>query len=278
MSKIAVICIARLEGKYIREFIEHYKSLGFSNVIVCDNDHDNDGEDLASIIQDYVDDGFVIIEDYHNKVKAQMQAYTATYAKYKNDYDWLFFCDVDEYLELVNHKSVSDFLADKEDFQCVMVNWLCYGDNDQIYADYSKPIQERFTTPLPIDLKVQYSFPENMHIKSFIKGGIDGVLFYSNPHNTNTNLKCCNASGMQVNNMPWQPIDYRQAYLKHYVTKSLQEWVENKMRRGTGDRDYNTFVQTYKARYFMYNQLTQPKLDYLKSIGAISEPSDGISK
>ncbi len=59
------------------------------------------------------------------------------------------------------------------------------------------------------------------------------------------------------------------AHIKHYVTKSLQEWVENKMRRGTGDRDYNTFVQTYKSRYFMYNQLTQPKLDYLKSIEGI---------
>ena len=56
--RTAVICIARLEGNYIREFIDHYRSLGFSNVIVSDNDHDDDGEDLPSIIQDYIDEGY----------------------------------------------------------------------------------------------------------------------------------------------------------------------------------------------------------------------------
>ena len=267
--RIAVICIARLEGNYIREFIEHYKSLGFSNVIVCDNDHDEDGEDLASIIQDYVDDGFVIIEDYHNQVKAQMRCYSEVYAKYKNDYDWLFFCDIDEYLYLEKYKSIDEFLQDKQDFDCVLINWLCYGDCEQIEADYTKPLKDRFPYPLPVNLCVQYQFPENAHIKSIVKGGLPQVIFYGNPHIPSTPLRCCNANGVQCDNRPWQNIDYTNAHIKHYVTKSLQEWVENKMRRGTGDRDYNTFVQTYNQRFFLYNKVTEDKLNYLKSIEGI---------
>ena len=264
--RTAVICIARLEGNYIREFIDHYRSLGFSNVIVCDNDHDDDGEDLPSIIQDYIDEGYVIMENWHNQVKAQMRCYTSLYEKYKNEYNWLFFVDADEYLVLPHHKDVSEFLSDKGDFECVMVNWMCYGDNDQVYADYSKPLKERFPKPLPFGIKVQYNFSENMHIKSFIRGGLPHVYFAGNPHCCDSNLKCCNASGQQCNNCPFQPIDYSTAYIKHYITKSLQEFIENKCRRGTADRDYNSFVYTYRNRYFMYNKMTPEKQAYLNSI------------
>ena len=264
--KTAVVAIARMEGRYLPEWIEHYQKLGFTNIILCDNNHDGDGEGVEAILKPY--DGFVIYEPYRNKVGYQMKAYSEILAKYKNDYDWFFFCDIDEFLELPKHKDVSDFLSDKNDFDCVMVNWLCYGDNEQVLADYTKPLKERFPNPLPIDICVQYSFPENMHIKSFVKGGIDAV-FGGNPHCCETNLKCCNASGIQVANRPWQPIDYANAYIKHYITKSTQEFFENKLKRGTGDRDYNSFLYTYRNRYFMYNQLTQEKLDWLKSKGYI---------
>lgn len=263
--KTAVVCIARLEGKYINEWVNHYLGLGFDKIIIADNNHDEDGEDLGAMFKDNPN---VIVEDYRNKVGYQMKCYTELYQKYKNDYDWLFFCDIDEYLEIPRHKDISEFLSDKGDYDCVMVNWMVYGDNDQVYADYSKPLQERFPEPLPFDIKVQYNFSENLHIKSFIKGGLTYVYFGGNPHCADTPLKCCNASGVRLNNCPFQPIDYSTAYLKHYVTKSLQEWVENKCKRGTADRDYNSFVYSYRSRYFMYNQMTPEKQAYLDSLKA----------
>jgi hypothetical protein len=231
---------------------------------VCDNDHDDDDENLGSLLKDYIDEGYVIYEDYRNKIGYQMKCYTEIYAKYKDKYDWIAFFDIDEFLEMPNHNNIEDYLNDKSDFDCVMINWLCFGDNEQIQADYTKPMQERFKQPLPIDLKVQYNFAENFHIKSILKGGLDNILFQANPHCTDNHLKCCNASGMQVNNMPWQMIDYRQAYIKHYVTKSLEEWYTNKMKRGSGDRPYETFIKFYKDRYFRYNKPTQEKMEWLK--------------
>lgn len=59
-KEVAVACIARMEGHYIREFVEHYKSLGFSKCIVADNNRDDDPEDLRFILKDYIDEGFVI--------------------------------------------------------------------------------------------------------------------------------------------------------------------------------------------------------------------------
>ena len=258
--KTAVVCIARLEANYINEWVNHYLGLGFDKVIIADNNHDEDGENLGIMFKDNPN---VIVEDYRNKVGYQMKCYTELYAKYKDEFNWIAFFDVDEFLEVRNN-DIKDYLKDKSDFDCVMINWLCFGDNNQIEADYSRPMQERFTQPCPVDIKVQYNFAENFHIKSILKGGLENATFGGNPHCCDTPLKCCNASGIQVNNMPWQAIDYRQAFIKHYVTKSLEEYYTNKMRRGTGDRDYQTFLKFYADRYFRYNQPTQEKLDWLK--------------
>ena len=261
--KAAVCAIGRLENKYAREFVEHYLKLGFTTIIIADNNHD-DEEHFEDVLQDYINRGSVKILNYRNMVGYQMKCYTELYEKFKYDYDWLAFLDFDEFLEIPKHKDIEDYLKDKSEFDCVMVNWLCFGDNDQIKADYSKPIQERFKQSLLIDIKVQYNFPENFHIKSILKGGLDNAVFGGNPHCTDNHLKCCNGSGIQVENRPWQMIDYRQAYIKHYVTKSLEEWYTNKMKRGSGDRPYETFIQFYKNRYFMYNKPTQEKIDWLK--------------
>lgn len=265
--RTAVICIARLEGNYIREFIDHYRSLGFSNVIVCDNDHDDDGEDLPSIIQDYIDDGFVIVENWHNQVRAQMRCYTSMYQKYGYDYDAILFCDIDEHLTLIKHKNISEFLESfPDDWEAILCNWAQYGDNGQIYADYTKTLEERFTEPRPNAMS-QYNFVDDFHVKSIIRGRLPFVLFRGNPHVPDNQLVCYNSAGQRCDSRPFQPVDHSTAYFKHFCTKSLEEYCTNKLRRGSADRDYQTFLMTYANRYFKINDETPEKLEYLSKIG-----------
>lgn len=266
--KTAVVCIARLEGKYIREFIDHYKSLGFSNVIVCDNDHDEDDENLASIIKDYIDDGFVIYEDYRNQVKAQMQCYTNMYQKYGNQFYALFYCDIDEQLILNKHKNISEFLRSfPEDWEQILINWKCYNDNNLIHYD-PRPLKERFTQPIPFGKCIQYSnIAEDAHVKCIVKGGLPQVLFYSNPHVATNPLITYHASGNRCSTAPWQPINWDVAQINHYICKTIEEYCTNKLSRGSGDRDYQTFLRTYGNRFFGYSEPTQEKLDWLKEHG-----------
>lgn len=265
---IAVACIARMEGHYIREFVEHYKSLGFSKCIVADNNHDDDPEDLRIILKDYIDEGFVIYEDYRNKVAYQMICYAELYKKYRESFFAIAFFDCDEFLVLPNHDNIYEFLKNKCQYDCVVINWLCYGDNNQVYADYSKPLNERFTEPCPIDIKVQYDFSENRHIKSIVFCHRKSIAFPNNPHIPGYQrlFFICNADGKRCDASPFQPINYKNAYLKHFITKSLQEWVEIKMRRGAADRDYNVFIRYYSGRFFKYNSMTSEKQEYLDSL------------
>lgn len=267
-KEVAVACIARMEGHYIREFVEHYKSLGFSKCIVADNNRDDDPEDLRFILKDYIDEGFVIYEDYRNKIAYQMKCYAELYKKYRESFFAIAFFDVDEFLVLPNHDNIYQFLRNKCKYDCVVINWLCFGDSNQVYADYSKPLNERFTEPCPIDIKVDYDFSENRHIKSIVFGGRKNVVF-SNPHIPDYQkfFLCCNADGKKCDASPFQPINYKNAYLKHFVTKSLQEWVEIKLQRGTGDRDYNAFRSHVRLDcFFKYNSMTKEKQKYLDSL------------
>ena len=271
-EKTAVCAIGRLENAYAVEFVEHYKNLGFSKILICDNNHDGE-EHFEDVLQDYINQGFVEIIDYRNQVRAQMRAYSECYARYGNKYDWILYVDFDEFLYLNGrYKTVSDYLKEfPDDCQAVLVNWLIMDDNDKVYYE-DKPLMERFDRPmLPIDKPIQYSFPDNMHVKSFIRGGLDHVLFSGNPHTTDTPLVAYNANFHRCNNRPWQPMAYENALLKHFMTKSLQEWVENKLKRGTGDRPYEVFKKTYATRYFLVNNMTQEKMDYLESINKAQE-------
>ena len=62
-------------------------------------------------------------------------------------------------------------------------------------------------------------------------------------------------------------MNYKNAYLKHFITKSLQEWVEIKLRRGGPDRDYKTYrSQVRLDRFFKFNSMTKEKQKYLDSL------------
>lgn len=264
--KNAVVAIQRMEGKYIREWVNHYQSLGFDKVIICDNNQPSDTEDIGDILKDYIEQEFVVIEDYRGRIKAQMRCYTEMYLKYGNTYN-ILYCDIDEFLTLKCHKNITELIESiPSDWEAIVANWMTYGDNGLIYADYSKGVQERFTEPR-FGVKSQYWFDDDCHVKSIIRCGLKDVQFISNPHVSTTPLLTYNVNGKRCDNSPFQPIDWGVAYFKHYTTKSLQEYCENKLKRGTGDRDYETFLATYKNRYFKINDWTEEKEEYLLKMG-----------
>lgn len=264
--KTAVIAIGRGENLYAREFVQHYKNLGFTNVIIVDNNY-GDEERFDDVLQDYIDDGFVIIErGWRGRMKCQMQAYTYTYNKYKNDYDWIAYFDFDEFLILNNHSTIGEFLSEfPNDAQVVLVNWLIMTDNNLVKYD-PRPLMERFTQPMPIEKCVQYNFPDNCHVKSILRGGMDDISFTWNPHTTANKLRAYTASKVVTNNHPFQNIDYRSAYLMHFTTKTAEEYCD-KLRKGVPTDYHQDFLKVYAGRFFKYNEMTEEKVRFFEERG-----------
>ena len=58
--KTAIICIAKMENAYIRDFVEYHRRLGFTHIFIYDN-NDVDGEKFTDVIDDYIREGYVTI-------------------------------------------------------------------------------------------------------------------------------------------------------------------------------------------------------------------------
>jgi hypothetical protein len=94
-------------------------------------------------------------------------------------------------------------------------------------------------------------------------------VFGGNPHVPDTPLKAYNASCIRCNNSPWQPIDWSTAHLRHFTTKTIEEWMTRKMQVGTPDRRPDQFLPFYKDRFFTINRMTPEKQAYLDSLKGI---------
>ena len=265
-SKVALCCIGRLENQYAVEFVEWYKRLGFDKIFIYDNNHDGE-ERFEDVLQQYVDEGFVEVIDFRNVEVAQTKAYNECYAKHGKEYDWIMFFDFDEFLILTEDLNVKQYLSKFNGYDIIKINWMLYGDNDLVYND-KRPLNERFTKPVDYDFKIIHKFPENFNTKSCIRGGLENIEFYMNPHIPINKLKTCNADGEKSDNTQFHPYSYKTAYLKHFTTKTIEEYVTNKIRRGTADRSYEKFLKTTEYTFdafFKYNTKTDEKVNFIKS-------------
>lgn len=239
-DKYLLITCAKNENEYITEWIEHYKKLDFDKIIICDN---NDDESLIDVISDYIDSGFVEVFNCRGLNSFQVQLYSMFCSE--GNYKWCAYFDCDEFLELNLYDSIKEYLATKENDICVSFNWLMYGSGDNLFKTEGK-IQDTFKYPIsPISL-----YTENCFIKSIVRGGDffkEDCWFNGSHIPEKTDKYEHNIGGYFLTNSQTHqvlPPRYKEGYLKHYYTKSFEEWV-NKAKRGWPDGTENLLLYRY---------------------------------
>ena len=234
-DKYMVITCVRNENDYIKEWIEHYLKLGFDKIIICDN---NDDDVLNDLLRNYIASGTVEIFDFRGCPSFQVQMYT-TFARYGN-YKWCAYFDCDEFLELECYTNIKEFLDTIED-DCISFNWIVYGSNGKKHKDIGR-VQDRFTKPVsPICM-----FKENMFVKSILRGGEDNKFrncWFNGSHipmygEENAKYTVGGFLSSKSYSHQYFPPRYKLGYIKHYYTKSFDEWIK-KANRGWPDGTTN---------------------------------------
>lgn len=260
-DKYLVFTCAKNENPYIREFVQHYLDLDFDKIVICDN---NDNQDeLKNILSDYIDNRKV--ELFNCAGFRQFQSGVNEMFYESGNYKWCGYFDCDEFLELGSYSSIKDYLATKE-CDCIAFNWLMFNNNGEMHYE-DKPLQERFKRPFfPINNL------ENGFVKCILKGGHFKYYGLKNsgghiPTSWDFDKKIVyNIGGYytpQVIPEVYQseyPPRYKEGYIKHYYTKSFDEWC-NKSKRGWPDG--TTKLPT--ERYFKFINKYEPKRDDYKS-------------
>ena len=260
IKAVAVCCIQRREERYLPEFVDHHLLMGVAHIFIYDNGR---GDEPAP----QFDDDRVTVINWRDKDNAQCEAYAHCYRQHGHEYAWIGFIDVDEHVQVRQGETLTGYLAAMAAMKAdvVLLNWRVMTDNGLTHYD-PRPLKERFKEVMPLNQKVKYDWPENDHVKCFVRGGLGDVEFRS-PHHPETRIKCVNVSGKEVKNCAFvQPFDHSVMRLDHYWTKTAEEWIGTKLMRGfpSGTTYMDNFIKAQERYFFAVNERTPEKEQILR--------------
>ena len=261
--KVAVCAIAKNENRYVCEWVEYHKGIGIDKIFLCDN-NDKDGERFDEVLNQYIKSGFVEVLNYrgiHRIVSnvngaedhgTQQDAYEDVYNNHLSGFDWIAYIDIDEFICLQNHRSIHSYLDQRKfrDADAIQLNWKIYDDNDLVTYD-DRPVNERFT---------RVSRKQADNVKTILRTGFKGVKIPCHKavisggvyKNSNGDITTCGYK---------QPICWEDAYIKHFFTKTIDEWMDRKYlsTSATGKDFFNTNADKRIREFFAYNNDTTEK-------------------
>ena len=269
--RVVLCCMAKNEHLYINDFVNHYVKLGFDRIYIYDND-DPDKPYIGNYIENTEKVEIIDVRGVC-KPKLQHEIYTDFYDANKNRFDWCLFCDIDEFL--VGVENIHSFLSQRqfENANQIRIKWKLFGDDDLIERDMSKPVYEIFSHEITHSLNRNLIDKGNLEIqgKAIVRGGIPGVVVRS-PHFASLGYRDNVLSSVLPSGKPcsskvviYEDYSNETVFLNHYMTKSLSEFINQKLNRN--DAVFN--VNLKLDYYWRINKKTKEKLEYLKDRGLI---------
>lgn len=269
--KAYVCALAKNEHLYINEWVSHYVKLGFDKIYIYDNDDLGVKPSYKCIDKAYLK--HVVVVDIRGKHYDNIQGkmYSEFYSFHKNDFDWCLFCDIDEFLMGIDN--IKTFLSRNyfRNFEQIRIKWKLFGDDNLIERDMNKGVVDTFkkeiTTSLKWNLKDKSTLEKQG--KAIVKGHLNNIVFnsvhFADRYGKSMLFSCLPSgarcrSGVSIN----EDYSNETVFLNHYMTKSLSEFVNQKLNRGDAVFGKRQINMDY---YWRINKKTKKKIEYLKNMG-----------
>jgi len=260
VKKCVIVAVARDENLYIGEWVKHHVDLGFDEISVYDNHSKIPLQtEIEKLPQAYKSKVRVEIEPISEN--PQFSSYQKGLEYYLDKAEWIAYIDLDEFFAL--EKPLSEILDRPANVGALFVCWKTYNANGHEHYKI-KPVTERFTQEREAQdpckgksiVRPQAVLCAGVHYPVLKPGAImikaDGT-------------KCYHAAVTPV---------YEDVYIRHYYTKSYEEWIW-KMHRGSCD---SRALKKYDE-FFLYNpdlqHLYDPEWAGLR-MGYAHQPPEGV--
>ena len=240
---LAIACISKNEAPYLREWIEYHKIVGVERFYFYDNESD---DNTKEVLEPYIKDGTLVYHFLPNHPitgqRQQIEAYNDAIFKYRSRTKWMAIIDIDEFLVPVEKNSVTEFLADYDQYPAVVANWVCFDSNGHekkpaahgglLTANYTR-VRKNHENFFDTQFKSIVNPKKVVNYISEHHG-----LYYSNQDAVNENFdvvqgqftKYHSASRIRIN---------------HYYTKSREEYSNKVMRNTKGSQSVYKFNESY---------------------------------
>ncbi|GLC69842.1 hypothetical protein PLESTF_000886500 [Pleodorina starrii] len=245
----ALCVVGRNENRYIREWVEYHKCLGFSRIYLYDH---NSAVPLLNEISDHVASGLVVYTNFsaaHTKFKkgytsdldrfmstVQGQAYKDCVSRFGARHSFLGFIDVDEFLVVYDNKinHVDELLREYERHPGLSLYWVLLGSSGHKDRPAGRVVDEyKACTPHNHKFNTQFKTFANTRFRPVMYSPHRAV--FAAPPDPETGLEpyMVDENHSRVPRGRNKNSTHSRAVIYHYVTKSLTDYYD-KMNRGGG--------------------------------------------
>ena len=245
---VAIFTVIKNERDYLNDFLKYHTEMGLHIFVyedlfsvchrdICDRYPD---VELHSVTELYEEEEIPqLTEDRKNKVPPQTDYINRglRYVHSLGRYDWLWLIDIDEYITCT--EKFPDILDRYKDYESVLLYWKNYGCSGHLYKPvYDKPIWEIYTEPCGYELYSDYKYYKITKFCVNLRRWKPEHKYWI--HNAPRNWVKADGTYKRT-----EPV-YEPLYLRHYITKSLEEYLWKVYVRGmfhTGHRQLRSLYE-----------------------------------
>ena len=244
--KTCILTVIKNEHEYLDEWLKYHLDLGVDHIFVFE---DIDSDSHKEITEKYGDRVTlnsildIMSEEEKNKVielknkkspnhnDSPQYVYIKKgllYLKSLHEYDWCFVIDNDEFLALENEEdNIKDIVSLYDGYDAFIMQWKCYGANGYINKpDYEdRGVVGTYTEEIRGHVPV--STPQSL-TKTCYNLNTYKEEFFLYTHQPSKECNFCRTNFKRERNIP----AYDKIYIKHYITKSWEEYIWKIKTRG----------------------------------------------
>ena len=254
-----ILTVIKNEHEYLDEWITYHLNLGINHIFILEDIDSDSHKNICDKYSDTVtlDSVLSVLDEETRKIAIEVKTlnkYSVQHIyfrnglnylkkRYSDKYEWCFIIDIDEFITLENENdSLENVLNIFNDYEAFVMSWKCYGANGIVKKpDYSnKGVVEIFAKESVDKMPNQ--------VKSCYKLRTFNPDFLYTHHCPLNICKWCNADFIKdkIN------ATYNKIYLRHYITKSWEEYVWKRKIRGFiwgRERDFDYFFKYFVLVY-----------------------------
>jgi len=244
--KLSVAAVVKNEADSLLEWIAYHRVVGVEHFFIANNES-TDG--TKAILLELQEKGLVTLVNLRTPKSGNVQipAYSVLLKAARATCDLLAFIDADEYLLPTDgSSSILPLLEERfnnDQVSALGLNWANFGSNNQLFQEEGLVI-ERFTR------RAKFEFGVHFHIKTIARP--ERIKGFTNPHYVNLYYgQYVDTEGNEITPHPKHgkglsnKVTWHRARVNHYPTKSLEEFLLGKSRRGSATKSYRVKHKKY---------------------------------
>ena len=180
--KLSILAMFKNESTILKSWLEHYIEEGIEHFYLIDN---GSTDNYNKILINYKDKIDLVVDSKRHQVVDCYGTQQILYNKYylekvKTETDWIFVCDIDEYLFYkIHNKTIYDFIKLNDNYDVFLIKWIFFGT--------------KFVNT-PINLPLSLTYRQELDINNFKKSlsktdNIISLSIHGNEYIIDTKIK-----------------------------------------------------------------------------------------